>query len=967
MSEKKPDIITINETKPKNHTRQLEEVEYKIPDYNMEHNKKLGPKDTGRGIFMYFHKSIVYNPIKIFQDRSEFPVELLTCEVKLADGEKLLLSNVYRSGSSTNSSNLRFFKAMKAISKLKYKHVLYVGDFNFPEIKWNCLTTPCEKSLQFKFLESIRDCYLTQHVDSVTRGRGTNTPSILDLVLSSQDDAVENIHIDSPLGSSDHSVMHIDYRCVPALEPDKIVYMYKKADYKKMIEMLDLNWDELFQDHLEDVNQLWDIFAKKYAEAESVCVPKKVVKSGTKRFTVPLDRKTLAKKRKKYRLWKRYLETREGEIYSEYRKCSNQLRRLTRKAAKICEQRIASNSKGNPKIFFKYVNSKTKLRPAVPDLYLSDDEPNKENMTSNDTDKANVFAAFFSSVQTREPDGAWLLPDKPEIKKELILNITEDAIREKLNKLKINKSPGPDSMHPRVLHEVREALVKPFTTIFKCSVRTGTLPGPWKDANITAIHKKGDKHVAGNYRPVSLTSVACKLLESLIRDALLKYMKENKLISRKQFGFLKGRSTVLQLLKVLDRWTEILDRGGCVDVIYCDFKKAFDTVPHRRLMSVLEYYGVTGPTLSWIRGFLSDRRQRVLVNGKDSEWHSVISGIPQGSVLGPVLFVVYINTMVEKDTKSEIFLFADDAKVFNAISQEPDTNSLQKDLDDMVDWTDDSRLQFHPGKCKSMRISGGRTELPEINHDYYMKGQLLEHSSDEKDLGVIIDSKLSFDQHITEKVKIGNRMAGLIRRSFEYMDKVMFKQLFTSMVRPHLEYAAVVWNPHLQKHITALENVQRRATKMVPGLVDKRGHRLPYKDRLKALKLPTLAYRRYRGDMIEMFKLTHNLYDEDVSDDFLELEASRARGHPYNVHKGRMCKGLDVRKYSFKVRVTEQWNNLPEKVVMSTTPDMFKNRLDKIWYGTDVYFNEETNVLTKTSARNTRRAHLAHKDLMLEA
>ena len=195
------------------------------------------------------------------------------------------------------------------------------------------------------------------------------------------------------------------------------------------------------------------------------------------------------------------------------------------------------------------------------------------------------------------------------------------------------------------------------------------------------------RHAAGNYRPVSLTSIACKILESFIRDAIIRYMRETGLISRKQFGFLTGRSTVLQLLKVIDSWTEILVRGGCVDVIYCDFMKAFDTVPHRRLINVLEYYGIDDPILSWINDFLTDRRQKVVINGVASKWHQVTSGIPQGSVLGPVLFVVYINTMVEESGVSDVYLYADDTKIFNEIHCQQDIDDLQQDLSRLFNWT----------------------------------------------------------------------------------------------------------------------------------------------------------------------------------------------------------------------------------------------------------------------------------------
>ena len=375
-------------------------------------------------------------------------------------------------------------------------------------------------------------------------------------------------------------------------------------------------------------------------------------------------------------------------------------------------------------------------------------------------------------------------------------------------------------------------------------------------------------------------------------------MRENVLISRKQFGFLTGRSTVLQLLKVIDSWTEILDRGVCVDVIYCDFMKAFDTVPHRRLINVLEYYGIDDPILSWINDFLTDRRQKVVINGVASKWHQVTSGIPQGSVLGPVLFVVYTNTMVGESGVSDVYLYADDTKIFNEIHCQQDIDDLQQDLNRLFNWTKKSLLKFHPDKCVSMRIGN----KPDLRAEYSMDDKILSSSIAEKDLGGFIDSKLSFDKHISTKVTKATTLVNLIRRSFEYLDKGMFKMSFTSIVRPHLEYANSVWNPHVQKHITAIENVQRRASKLIPVMRD-----LSYEARLRSVGLPTLAYRRNRGDMIKMFKLTHGLYDTQAVEDFLDLKPSRARGHKYNVYK-RGCR-LNVRKFSFKLRVTDQYLN----------------------------------------------------------
>ena len=233
-----------------------------------------------------------------------------------------------------------------------------------------------------------------------------------------------------------------------------------------------------------------------------------------------------------------------------------------------------------------------------------------------------------------------------------------------------------------------------------------------------------------------------------------------------------------------------------------------------------------------------------------------------------------------------------------------------------------------------------------IDGCYNLNERKLKVVKTEKDLGVYFDNKLLFEEHISIIIKKASSLLGMIRRSFVYLDKVIFKLLFVTIVRPHLEYAAPVWNPHLKKLITQIENVQRRGTKLLPGMKD-----LTYKQRLKAIGLPTLEYRRYRGDMIELFKLTHNLYDVP---DLLNLRADNcteraSTAHQYTIMKGKYTK--DVRKYFFINRVADQWNNLPNKVVSSTNLNMFKNRLDKIWKINDVMYDAEVDLYQITSLR----------------
>ena len=289
----------------------------------------------------------------------------------------------------------------------------------------------------------------------------------------------------------------------------------------------------IFEECGDNIDSVWNKFINKYIDAEWECIPSKIIKTGKKRFTYPLDRKSLGKRKKKYRLWKRDRDTKDMKIYEDCCRCRNQVRRLTRKAVKQQEKGIAEKVKSNNKVFWKFINSKAEMRSAIPELYTtSQHDTNK--MTNNDREKANILGNFFSSVYTKEPEWTWVLDkdEKPRIRKELKLEITKEAVRQKLTKIKSNKFPGPDTMHPSVMKEMVDVLVSPFYLIFKLSIKLGKIPMPRKLANGSAIYKnKGSKHSPENFRPISLTSIACKILESIIREAILAYLKDNSLLS----------------------------------------------------------------------------------------------------------------------------------------------------------------------------------------------------------------------------------------------------------------------------------------------------------------------------------------------------------------------------------------------------------------------------------------------------
>ena len=924
----KPLIIAINEVKPKNGSERKEQ-DYSFPNFqpfqtNMTNN-------TGRGIVILVHKSISSNTLQI-RSHTSFE-EACLLEIKLNNTDLLLFGCLYRSPTKTNESEENNIKMNHLINQLasnkKYTHICLVGDFNYKDIDWKKWSSPHpETSSEEKFLETLRDSFLYQHILEPTRRRGSDEPSLLDLVHTGEEEQISELSYTAPLGKSDHSVLLFNFNCYLDTKVPTSRFNYDKVDYKSIEwEITRGEWQEQFIQNagFNSVEDNWNNLKEMLLGMRDKYVPKTKSSQWNSDGNFPISNELHQTIKEKDRLHRKWIKALNGENEDlerqRYVRVRNKVNRDIRQMKREHEGNICNESKENPKRFWQHIRSNLKTKSGIHPLLKSPTD--KNSIKYEDADKAEILQDQFCSVFTREPDDD--IPEfAPRTNKQIEIEITPAMVRKEIISLNVNKSIGPDEISPRLLRELVDHITVPLTIILNQSLAEGYLPDDWKMAIVSPIYKnKGAKNLAENYRPISLTSIICRVMETFLKQKIMNHLTQEKLLTSKQYGFVSKRSTITQLLHYLDKCTEEISIKKVVDVIYFDFAKAFDTVPHKRLLKKLQCYGVNGDILKWIEAFLTDRYQMVKVNEVLSTKRKVHSGVPQGSVLGPLLFVIYINDLPDV-VRSLMYLFADDTKILSKIETKEDSKQLQTDIDALEKWSKDWLLKFHPDKCHVLTL-GKFDHIPHA-FPYCLGEEILDHVFSEKDLGITIDSELTFEEHIMNQVKKANSIVGLIKRSFEYLSPQLFKKLFTSFVRPHLEYGQVIWSPKLRKHANIIENIQRRATKIVPAC-----RNLSYEARLEQIGIPTLEYRRKVCDMIEIFKHIHFHDNQTIPKRFI-FRIRPTRRHDFELEQNFGNDGFrGVQTHFFYFRAIKEWNRLSPEVVNSKSVLAFRNNLNRLW------------------------------------
>ena len=685
---------------------------------------------------------------------------------------------------------------------------LLLGDFNLPDIDWSVPACLKNRGKQNEFLALFSSFGISQTVLKPTRNERT-----LDLIFESREGLIIDVETAPGLTHGcDHDIVHFKADISGVINEEEMFFNWNNADYCGLKAILDtISWPALFK-KCKNVNDKWSIFKSVMHNLFNIFVPKKLgggQKNKKQKFPSEI-RKLLSKKRCAHKKLRSSL----NPTHELQEKC-NRLNELCTNAIMHHYKSRETNvlKEGSLKKFFSYVKRTLKTPEQAVCLSVGAD------IISDDDKIASVFNSQFVSVFV-DDDGH--LPDMDHVVSDNITRINDDIvftvpmISNVLTCLKSSSSAGLDDIPSICLKNVSNQLAVPLQSIFQDSFDTGSLPDDWLKAKIRPIFKNnGSRSTASNYRPVSLTSVCCKAMERVLKGYLLNHLVKNGIITAAQHGFLAKKSTETQLLECVNDWTASLDRKEAVDIFYMDIAKAFDVVSHPKLLHKLQKYKITGKFYQWIKSFLSNRTQCVKHGNKVSGDEKVLSGVPQGSVLGPLLFLLFINDLPQVVKVSTVKIFADDTKIYLSRKSGLTFDALYDDIANVLKWTAKNQLSVAFHKSNIVHLGHGNA-----NTAYVFDNVSIPSAHVMKDLGVHISDDLKFSVHIDKMVAKAHRMAGLIFKCFMCRDHDFLVQMFKTYVLPLLEYCSTVWSPQGLESIKKIERVQRRFTKRFPGLAE---------------------------------------------------------------------------------------------------------------------------------------------------
>ena len=745
----------------------------------------------------------------------------------------------------------------------------------------------------------------------------SNSSSLIDLAFVSFLGMVQLCETLPPLANSDHLGVHLKLsarirKSTPKPHVRRI-WRYNYADFDKAMELLDeIEWESLLNE--SDVDLYWSALKNYFLQVMEVCIPNAIVKVKKDLPWLNHDiKKAIQKRDSLYRRLKRSGTPANRGKYSTMR------------------NRVVYLMRESKRNFFNKLNQATtkefwKLLKLLNHNHDSTIPTLEDRGTSIDSsiDKANALNRFFYSCFNNNCPVLSECSSVFELEAEYCpkyLLSTEESVFDLLANLDVTKSTGCDGISPKMLKSTASSIALLLSKLINLSISTGKFPKEWKLARVVPIPKGKSKSSLGGYRPISILPVVTKIIERHVGDLILAHLSNYAPISPRQWGFMTHRSSVSALIKVFDNWAQALDEGHEICVIFFDVRKAFDRVPHQLLLQQMQHMNLSPYLLRWLHDYLSNRSQFVAVEGEKSSTLPVISGVPQGSVLGPLLFITYINDVVTVvSPESEINMFADDIALYRVIKAPGDYTALQGDVDSIGAIVTSKHLEFNTDKCRMMVISRKRSNLIP-SPPLYLNGSQLDQVKSYKYLGVTITSNLSWLPHITSLCNKTRRLVGMVYRKFyQHSDSRTLLKLYLSIIRPHIEYASPVWDPYHKTEIEAIESVQKFALKMCL-----KSWSSNYEQLLLEARLPTLKVRSELS-LGHLYKIINKLTYYPEPPIIQRKIPYRNRG----INANTVCiphATTTAYQQSFYPKTLTMWNSLPEGVTSCTSITGFKRHL----------------------------------------
>lgn len=788
------------------------------------------------------------------------------------------------------------------------------GDFNLPDIDWNkTIINGYRYSTEVNnfFLESFFDLGLEQINTNPTR-----RSNILEIYLTNNVGNVSEVKTVPGVGDHESALLVTTRTTIFRRKKTKRkIFLWKSADHSSIRKQCK-DFASCFIKHhssLDPIEKLWNCIKSSLNTIINDNVDTKITSSNwSKPWITPRVRKLIRKKKKWYNKMKSCPNS--ERVSNKYHCIKKETQREIRKEHNKYVNDIICDNKENNKRLYAYIKHKNQGNHSG----IEELEDRQGKIHQEPSAKAKILNDQFCSVFSD--------PSRPatQINKEKLPSTMEEiqvnakGVNKLLKNINIHKSSGPDGIPGIILKNNADELTPVFTILYQASLNQGVVPDDWKNANITPLFKKGNKKEPENYRPVSLTSISCKLLEHIIHSSIMRYLDTHSILNDAQHGFRKKRSCESQLITTCSDFVDAIEKNLQIDAIFLDFSKAFDKVHHKSLLLKLDHLGIRGKTLKWIESFLIGRKQKVLVEGKESSSREVQSGVPQGTVLGPLLFLIYINDMSDNlSDGTRLRLFADDSMLYRVISTPDDSKILQNDLNTLQEWEKSWKMEFHPKKCQVIRITHKRQF---IKSNYFIHNTQLTETNTAKYLGIMIDNKMSWDSQVDSVCSKANRTLAFIRRNLKSCPKDVKTKCYNTYVRPITEYCSSVWDPFTKKNIQKLENIQRRAARFIHNNYD-------YHDSVTKLllemKWTPLEERRARSKMTIVHKAINENINIPIENFRINPNKTRSGGINYVIPRSRTNTHIN----SFYPSSIRLWNSLPDNIKDGSL-ERFKNGLE---------------------------------------